>query len=129
MRAAVLNGQNEPLVIEDLRTVDVGPHDIRLRIMAAGERENAFRHLRPAPRGQQRLCRQIGRPVQLALAQAKLQQLQIADGRRQDIIEIMRDPGGKPPQRIQSFSDNTLNMGCGRNSKLRGCPLNLSIAA
>jgi S-(hydroxymethyl)glutathione dehydrogenase/alcohol dehydrogenase len=36
MRAAVLNGQNEPLVIEDLRTADVGPHDIRLRIDASG---------------------------------------------------------------------------------------------
>ena len=36
MRAAVLIAQNEPLVIEDLRSPDLGPHDVRLRVDASG---------------------------------------------------------------------------------------------
>ncbi|HEX2383695.1 MAG TPA: Zn-dependent alcohol dehydrogenase [Acidimicrobiales bacterium] len=36
MRAAVLNGYNEPLVIEELREPELGPRDVRVQIDASG---------------------------------------------------------------------------------------------
>lgn len=36
MRAAVLNAYNEPLEIEELRSPNLGPHDVRVRIDASG---------------------------------------------------------------------------------------------
>jgi S-(hydroxymethyl)glutathione dehydrogenase/alcohol dehydrogenase len=36
MRAAVLQAYNEPVVIEDLRASDLGPHDVRVRVDASG---------------------------------------------------------------------------------------------
>ena len=36
MRAAVLNAYNEPMVIEDLQSPDLGPHDVRVRVDASG---------------------------------------------------------------------------------------------